>query len=86
MGGKRPANEYPFAPMYRRRKIKKRKKERRVVFLFLITSSTRTLLVLGQTEKGSSSIVVVRLTGVAPYNILAVQSLPFLVGCNRCVT
>ena len=25
MGGKRPANEYAFAPMYRRRRIKKRR-------------------------------------------------------------
>jgi hypothetical protein len=25
MGGKRPANEYAFAPMYRRRRIRKRR-------------------------------------------------------------
>jgi hypothetical protein len=27
MGGKRPANEYAFAPMYRRRRIRKRRVE-----------------------------------------------------------
>ena len=41
MGGKRPANEYAFAPMYRRRRIKKRRVVSSLYSIYPLYASTK---------------------------------------------
>jgi hypothetical protein len=80
MGGKRPANEYAFAPMYRRRRIKKRRVVSSLYGIYPPYANTK----IDKWEVLRRSLL--RYIGVAPYTrpysaaVLRTTATDFIIG------